>query len=484
MTANPVQLYFVRYRQCIQSMKWHFGHKLALIMATLVLIASCTLGYTMISRQFSMAENQFDATGSILAAQLASGAVDLVFTNDQLGLNSLVNSLHNQSFIVAAAVINRDNNILAHAGRRIPASTASLDFAYKSSGSFPYGNETVWFYAPVIFKEVSGGAVWIGLDKTELITSRQAVIRSGIFVVALLVLAVTFVAIGLGWSLGRPIQALIKGTKAIESGHYGFRITGRQSGEFQTLTQSFNNMAAGLEQKIKIEQLFSKFVSNPVAARYMAQDNVEITREGRLADASVIFVDLVGYTAFSEGRPPEEVAEVLNLYFTQFAEICHQYKGNVDKYIGDCAMLVFGCPQHDPEHRYHAMMCAVRIRRKIGRLNHKRREAGLPWLDIRIGLSGGTVLAGLLGSCERLQYTVIGKGANLAARLCDLAMPGQILTDKAFFTSINRRHTLKAQAFETLHVKGFQSAIETLVIDDRQAVTRPGSPMPLHAIAS
>lgn len=437
-----------------------------MIMTALVLTASCFLGYAMVYRQFSLVEHQFTTTGSTMAAQLSAGATELVFTGDQLGLGSLVNSLNNQPSVLSAAVINRDRDILAHAGRPVPASTFRMEFAYKKSGSFADGNGTVWFYAPVIFREVTGGAAWVGLDKTDLTSTRRTVIRSGMTAVSLLVLSIALVAIRLGRSLGRPIHDLIEGTRAIEAGNYAFRIRKQHSGEFRMLTRSFNNMAEGLEQKMRLERLFSRFVSNPVAARYMARDKIEIRREGRRVDASVVFVDLVGYTSFSEGRHPEEVAEVLNLYFTEFADTCHQFQGNVDKYIGDCAMLIFGCPRHDPDHRYHAMMCAIRIRRRIQTINRKRQKAGLACLDIRIGISGGTVLAGLLGSHERLQYTVIGDSANLASRLCDLAGRGQILTDKSFFNAVHHQYPLKIRDSRNISVNGFQMPLETVEIDD------------------
>lgn len=443
-------------------MKWHFGHKLALIMSLLVLVASCLLGYTMVNRQFSLMESQFNETGSILASQLSAASVELVFTEDQLSLGSLVFSLNKQPSVVSAAIINKEGEFLAEAGRSV-ALLGEVD-AFKSAGSEAGPNNVVWFYEPVVFRGVSGGAAWVGLDKSELIASQHAVIQSGVIVVMLLVLSITLIAVRLGQSLGKPVRDLIEGTQAIEAGHFGFRIRGNHRGEFSDLTKAFNHMAKGLEQKQRVEGLFSRFVSDPVAARYMAKDNVELNREGRRVDASVLFVDLVGYTSFSEGRHPEEVAEVLNLYFTEFANTCHQFGGNVDKYIGDCAMLLFGCPQPDTEHRFHAMQCALQIRERITAMNEERAEKQEPILNIRIGVSGGTVLAGLLGSHERMQYTVIGEPANLASRLCDLADPGQIITDKAFYTQLNERHPLRAKETQSIQVKGFQSKIDTLTI--------------------
>ncbi|MDB2449039.1 HAMP domain-containing protein, partial [bacterium] len=304
-------------------MKWHFGHKLALIMTLLVLLASTILGYTLVYRQFSMMEAQFHETGTALAAQLGAASVELVFTEDALSLSSLVNSLNDQAVVASVAVYNREGDMLANAGLYRPflAIDASLDRIGTQRGE----NAITWFHAPIVFRGVNGGTAWVGLDKSGLAASQAAVIRSGILVVLLLVLAITLVAIRLGRSLGKPVNALIEGTKAIETGQYSFRIEQHYSGEFKALTESFNTMVQGLEQKDRVERLFSRFVSNPVAAHYMAQDNVEPNQEGRRVEASVIFVDLVGYTAFSEGRNPEEVAEILNLYFTEFADICHRF---------------------------------------------------------------------------------------------------------------------------------------------------------------
>ncbi|WP_198650481.1 adenylate/guanylate cyclase domain-containing protein [Saccharospirillum mangrovi] len=438
-------------------------------MTLLVLVASSILGYTLVYRQFSMMETQFNDTGSALAAQLGASSVEPVFTEDALGLSSLVNSLNEQEVVASVAVFNRQGNVLAEAGTYRPFLDTGNEITV--TGRRLGKDDITWFYAPIVFRNVNGGTAWVGLDKSGLAASQAAVVRSGILVVLLLVVAITAVAVRLGRSLGKPVNDLIEGTQAIESGRYDFRIERQYSGEFKALTESFNTMARGLEQKDRVERLFSRFVSNPVAAHYMARDEAEPTQEGRLVEASVIFVDLVGYTAFSEGRNPADVADILNQYFTEFADICHRYQGNVDKYIGDCAMLVFGCPQTDPEHRYHAMQCAIGIRERIIEMNQERAARNEPCLNIRIGLSGGELLAGLLGSHERLQYTVVGEPANLASRLCDRAEHGQVLTDKAFFDALNESHPLGSQSTVSIQVKGFQAKVDALTVTDFHTAT-------------
>lgn len=448
-------------------MRLHFSHKLALIMTLLVIAASCIVGYTMVYRQFMMMEKQFEDTGSMLASQLSAGSVELVFTEDRLSLLSLVNSLTEKEGVESAAIINREGGVLAEAG--LPVSvpdSAEIDSDGKS-GNFSRDNSSItWFYSPVVFRDVSGATAWVALDRSDYTEARNAMIRSGIIVVALLIFAVALVAIRLGRVLGRPISELIRGARAIESGDFGFRIQGEYGGEFGKLFRAFNSMAEGLEHKIRVERLFSRFVSNPVAARYLARANHEVQREGKRVEASIIFVDLAGYTSLSHSRKPEEIAEVLNLYFTEFANLCHNCGGNVDKYIGDCVMMIFGCPRPDQDHRINAMQCAIRIRQRVKELNRERSGAGLPCMNIRIGISGGMVLAGLLGSHDRLQYTVIGEPANLAARLCDHAPEGGILTDTEFYEKAGRARLLPACEASSIKVKGFDSPVRTVVVKD------------------
>ena len=462
-------------------MKWHFGHKLALVMTGLVLIASCILGYSLVHRQFVLLENQFAQTGTMLASQLSAGSVEGVFTEDELGLASLVNSLNENLSVAAAALVSRDHEMLAHAGRDLPMHQIDVAEAFRTGGSVRGQGDIVWFHAPVVFQDVVGATAWVGLDRSELAAGKNRVVYSGGIVVALLVLTITLAAIRLGRSLGKPVNEMIQGAEAISSGDYGFRMQEHYKGEFAALADAFNRMAADLEQKLRVERTFSRFVSNPVAARYMDKEPSDLGREGCREEASVLFADLSGYTAFSESRSPEEIARILNLYFARFAEICHSCNGNVDKYIGDCAMMVFGCPQPDKDHRYNAMTCALQIQQRIAAFNEERRRENLPCLDVRVGISSGIVLAGLFGSHDRLQYTVVGQPANLAARLCDLADADQILIDRDFYQHVAARFPVQAHTTRRIQVKGFSNGVEVMIVKGWMNWSDAGAAFPASA---
>ncbi|TCS41590.1 adenylate/guanylate cyclase domain-containing protein [Reinekea marinisedimentorum] len=444
----------------------NYAHRLALTMTALILLAAVTIGYPLIYSQFSIMEEQFNYNGETLASQVAANSVSMVFSEDQQSLNNLVQSVATQKNVISVIIIDRDYDLTAASGPQPDMAILHNEANFYSATSFTGSDNQVWFSAPILFKEVSGGVAWIGLDKSPLIKNQTIVVSSALTLVALLVCAIIWLGIRLSQRLSKPINDLITAAKAIGSGNYSYRIDDNNAGEFADLEEAFNKMAQGLEQKLTVEKNFSRFVSGPVASHYMTRDDSEITLKGERVEASILFVDLVNYTAFSNKHTSEVVADVLNFYFSEFSDACHRFQGNVDKYIGDCAMLVFGCPAADAKHRQHALQCAIFIRDRIQLLNEGRKAAGLPWMDIRIGLAGGTVLAGLLGSAERLNYSVVGEAANLAARLCAKAPQGGILTDRAFLNLLGDKTRISTHETQRIQVKGFSEEIETLVIDE------------------
>ncbi|MBU2863650.1 adenylate/guanylate cyclase domain-containing protein [Reinekea forsetii] len=445
-----------------------FAQKLALSMISMILLSAGILGYPMVYRQFSLMEEQFNVMGTTLVNQLATNAIELVFVKDELKLGQLVKNISEQTDVLSTVIVNKDQEIVTGSGIQPPNHWLYDRMNTQESGFALDENNIGWFYQPIVFNGVTGGVAWIGLDKSQLIENQRFIVSSGLTLVALMVLSIMLLAVRISRNLSKPILEIISASEAIASGRLSFRMRGDYSGEFTAVKSAFNNMADGLEQKLTLEKNISRFVSSSVAENYMSREDEDFTLQGERVEASIIFVDLVGYTNFSNNHSPEVIADVLNFYFTEFANTCHAHQGNVDKFIGDCAMLVFGCPSYDPQHRQHALNCAVQIRDDIAILNKQRQQEKLPWLDIRIGLASGEVLAGLLGSPERLNYSVVGDAANLAARLCDKAPCGQILTDRAFIESVRANQNgfgISTHQTQQVQVKGFTNAIDTLVID-------------------
>jgi adenylate cyclase len=139
--------------------------------------------------------------------------------------------------------------------------------------------------------------------------------------------------------------------------------------------------------------------------------------------ATVLFTDLKGFSATSEGMQPTQLMDWLNEYMEVMAETVMAHQGVVEKYIGDAIMAVFGVPvpRTTPgqiaQDARNAVRCALSMRKKMDELNQRWRERGLPVCSTRIGIHTGPLVAGSLGSSERQEYTVIGDSVNTASRL-------------------------------------------------------------------
>lgn len=150
------------------------------------------------------------------------------------------------------------------------------------------------------------------------------------------------------------------------------------------------------------------------------------TCDVQVRTVTVMFVDLVGFTAMSERLSPVEVAATLNEYFTVMTEVVFDNQGTLDKYIGDGLLAVFGAPLPQAHHAASALRAAVEMRQALGRLNGRRQG---PPLQMRIAVHSGPVVTGDMGSPKRREFTVLGDTVNTTSRLeSAVAKPGQIVT--------------------------------------------------------
>jgi len=159
----------------------------------------------------------------------------------------------------------------------------------------------------------------------------------------------------------------------------------------------------------------------------------------------------------------------LNKYLSIFTSCARIYHGTVDKFIGDAAMIVFGAPRADKDHRLQAMSCANAIRLVARKINQKREAKGLNQINLRVGVNSGLMQAGILGSEYRMEYTVVGDAVNLASRLCDAAQPGEALVSESvynngFYSEVN------AENAGLVAVKGKDEMVNVYRI---QAVNEP-----------
>ena len=148
-------------------------------------------------------------------------------------------------------------------------------------------------------------------------------------------------------------------------------------------------------------------------------------------DVTVLFSDIHGFTQFAENLPVLELADLLREYFREMTAAVFEEGGTLDKFIGDGLMAIFGAPVADPAGAEHAVRSACRMRERLASLN--RRLPSDRQLTIRIGVNTGRVVAGVLGSPERMEFTVIGDTVNVASRLESIAEPGAVYVGRATY---------------------------------------------------
>jgi adenylate cyclase len=305
-------------------------------------------------------------------------------------------------------------------------------------------------------------------------------------------LIVAAVALGIGW-WGQRLPVLIGasfgGLVLIVLGH----ALAYRAGWWAALTPPVlawvigvgwaiaDSMQSQSRQRKQLMSLFSRYFSHDVAEQIWTRREEVLGSGGMPAPqqlvATVFFSDLAGFTSKAEVLAPKELTELLNAYFEAAVAIIHRNGGSIDKFIGDAVMAVFGVPiprmskEEIFEDARRAVRSAVEFAAAIEVLNQGFVAAGLPTIAVRIGIHTGPVVAGSIGSTQRMEYTVIGDSVNVAARLEGLDKAGRGDAACRILISETTRHCLddsfnvqrlgefklhgKQEAVEVYHVLGF-----------------------------
>lgn len=239
-------------------------------------------------------------------------------------------------------------------------------------------------------------------NQVNVIQFRSLLIQFYLIVLALSLFAVLMLA----RSISRPLMRLAAVVHKIEEGDYEKRALVESSDELGELAESVNHMASGLAEKEKVRDLLGKVVSQQIAEELLSNP-VELGGEERIV--TVLFSDIRGFTSYCEGLPPKQVLTALNGVLSTISSIIETHLGVVDKYQGDAVMALFGAPVSRPDDAQNAMAAALEIVAALGKMDSR--------LSACVGINTGLVVAGNLGSSNRLNYSVIGDAVNLAARL-------------------------------------------------------------------
>lgn len=187
---------------------------------------------------------------------------------------------------------------------------------------------------------------------------------------------------------------------------------------------------------------------------------------------TVVFADIAGFSAVRDRVEPARTIELLNEFYRRMTRIIFSFGGTVDKFVGDSVMAIFGAPYQRPDDAARAVRAALAMRREFAELITSRKADER--CGIKIAVSTGQVLAGIVGSDARLEYTALGEPVNVAARLEESAVPGQLLVTGSTLEASGNR--FQAQPLGERELRGHRDPVEVFEIldEDPQWRTSPG----------
>src|SRR3984957_934890 len=256
---------------------------------------------------------------------------------------------------------------------------------------------------------------------TVIREQRQAIWMSAIMTGIAAVLGFLF-AMMVGSGITGPVLRLLEGTREVEAGRLDGSISVTTRDEIGQLSAAFNRMIERLRQNQRVRETFGRYIDPRVAESLLSQTAVAAA-EGQRRVMTVMFCDMKGFTALSEGFTPQGLVKIMNRYLSTMSEPIHAYRGVIDKYIGDGIMAYWGPPFiEDTDQAKCACSAAIDM---ISRLTGLRKE--LPELlgvrkipadcDLRIGIATGERLVGSIGSEYMMSLPVVADTLNLASRL-------------------------------------------------------------------
>ncbi len=277
--------------------------------------------------------------------------------------------------------------------------------------------------------------------------------------IAFVVVGVTLLTLLCGFLLAafisrrmtQPILNLVGATEAVGRGDYSARVGVSSRDEIGRLSASFNEMAVGLELKEKYRNVLDRVSDREVAKRLLQG---QLSLGGELREVSVLFCDIRGFTQLTERMDPARVVEILNEHMTALTKVVQLHRGVVDKFVGDSLMVLFGAPKSYGQDARDAANCALALVAERERLSDETGSG----IRVGVGVATGRMLAGCMGSVDRLNYTVLGDRVNLAARLCARAQAGEVLIDGATRAALDEEAAV--EELETLPIKGFTQPIQ------------------------
>jgi len=199
---------------------------------------------------------------------------------------------------------------------------------------------------------------------------------------------------------------------------------------------------------------------SPQIAESILRDDADLFKTHR-REITIVFLDLRGFTAFSDTAEPEEVMDFLRDYHAEMGQLIFKFQGTLERFVGDGIVVIFNDPLPCDDHGRKAVSMALEMRDRVKELRVAWTRKGYD-LDLGVGLATGYATLGTIGFEGRMDYSSVGNLPNLAARMCAEAKGGQILTDQKTMSRLEE--VFASDAFEEFQLKGLSRPVKVFNI--------------------
>ena len=237
---------------------------------------------------------------------------------------------------------------------------------------------------------------------------------------------------------------------------------------FASLQEWNRHLIAKVGQQVALIERMNRlrrFLSPQIAETILNGDDANLLESHR-REITAVFLDLRGFTAFSDSAEPEEVMALLKNYHGEMGKLIQKFNGTLEHFAGDGIMVFFNDPIICADHAEKAVRMALEMRDKAKELRAGWLENGCD-LDLGIGIAAGYAVVGNIGFEGRMDYAAVGNVTNLASRLCGAAQGGQILPNHKTLSKIE--NLVEAEPLDELHLKGFVHPVQAFNIVNLKA---------------
>lgn len=392
-------------------------------------------------------QTQADAYANTLGLQIANSSAEPLMADDAFALNVMLDGITQKHESIRSLVILNNRGELVSESN----TDAGEDDAHKQ------------YTQAIRFHDVVAGTLLMEVDLSIITQSLHQLATMVTIMASVLVLLAFVLAVVFAKRTAKPLIKLQHAANDIANGKLNITLPRASHDEVGDLVRSMETMVQGLKDKEAIEHKFSSYISKDIASSILS-DLSQHKQPLTTTEGSVLFIDLVGFTQFCDVNSADEIAEVLNQYYFLAHMAAKMYRGSVDNFIGDGAMLTFGVHKDDSKHAINAICSAQIFIRLIDMMNAQRVEQGKSQINVRLGIHCGELLAGTIGDQERMHFSISGDTVNLASRLCDHADNNRVMISESVMQHSSTKDVLYTDEAKVITVKGKKAPIQAYQI--------------------